>query len=186
MLGVSILRIASIGLLAALFATPCMAGGVSSQPADPICPHRLSRREIRELRQHAADMTQILCESADAANWAMAHESGKWTRQTAYAKPSKDRYGDPMYGAYGARAYAGTPCYNGPAYTASFETNPGDSPWGENSRYHYQKPYAVPGFSVRYGNATSPGASHSYIQSGMVNHPGAWSPSISRPAGLNH
>jgi hypothetical protein len=151
-------------------------------PAGGQCPYPNPRVSKSAVRQYARE--------AEAA-WRAADDSLKATRQematrlsrdAVIAGPMKDEFGDPMYTEYGPRAYAHSPFYGGPAYTASFARPLGvvlpDS--------QHRGAIDVPGPTARYGNATAAGATQSYLQSGMISSRGMTAPSGARPAMFNN
>src|SRR5690606_25267588 len=140
-----------------------------------------------ELQAHYASRQAALSETfagtADVVNTIASRRAAR----TAIYRPEKDRFGDPMYVAYGRRAYAGTPWYNGPAYVSSFEIEPripDEVLYGRASLY-WPGALSNPGYAPRTDVTLGVGASHSFIQHGMVMDPGSVAPSYARPMQFN-
>lgn len=142
--------------------------------------------ETPEIVQHVRSVTQALKLTTEEACRAVEHEATKYERATDVAMPTRDRYGDPMYARYGARAYAGSPMYAGPAYTASFERYHNVMLPDSEYRGYYRERFSVPGLSARTDVSLAPGATHSYVQSGMLMNPASEAPSVYRPMMNNH
>ena len=153
---------------------PCVSGEV---------PDRLSKGG---LRAHYRGLQDVVEQNATVAQRAMDYEAGKYARQTVMAGPVQDRFGDPMYTAAGPRAYAGTPWYVGPRYTASFERGYKVPATDKNPHYYERGADYTPQVRASSDAGLRSGASHSYLQSGMLYAPGMMAPSGSRPAALNH
>ena len=183
-------------------AQPCVGTVIAVEETAPVVigerPVRVSaatRRQSARLRAHYAKLGRIVdATDADVAA-AQANVDNRWSRQVEWGIPAKDKYGDPMYTAYGRRPYAGTPWYEGPAYAASFETEfvrsangavaRGTAAFQPSSRDHERGfsggARSVPATDTNLGS----GASQLYNQSGMISFPGAIAPSAARPAQFN-
>lgn len=154
--------------------------GASGANGQCPCPtQRVSKSAVRQYAREAEAAWNAADKSIQATRQQMATQL---SREAVIAGPMKDEFGDPMYTEFGPRAYAHSPFYCGPAYTASFERPRGVAlPDGQDrGAIHVPQP------SARFGNATAPGATQSYLQSGMNSSPGMIAPSGARPAMLNN
>jgi len=140
-----------------------------------------------ELQVHYASRQAALAETFAQAEAVVNGIAARRAARTAIYRPEKDRFGDPMYVAYGRRAYAGTPWYSGPAYVSSFEIEPQipyEVLYGRASLY-WPGALSNPGYVPRTDMSLGVGASHSYMQHGMVMDPGSVAPSYARPMQFN-
>lgn len=172
-----------LALIVGVFLLPCCpcvswAGGETSNRHDTGI-RTLSPAE--EAIEHSAAVTQALRETCERAFETIAREQTKYARMTDVVRPVKDRFGDPMYTWYGSRPYAGSPCYSGPAYTASFER--AEPPLLPDSEYrgYYRDAYSHPQAPSRTDVVLPPGATHGNFQSGMYWSPASQSPYLQRP-----
>jgi hypothetical protein len=94
--------------------------------------------------------------------------------------PVQDKYGDPMYTSWGPLPYHDTPLYDGPRYHASFERQTGPMIYDGQDRSYYRGAYSHPKIVSPTDQTLGAGASQSYIQSGMMAHPGSMPSSVSR------
>lgn len=166
------------------FSVPCFDLSNALPPCHPPCVE--PALSVRDLKAHYRRQNEVVAHNAAAAQAAIDHAAGKWARQTMMVGAVQDQYGDPMYTVAGPRAYAGTPHYVGPAYTASFERGylvPGSD---QHPRTYEHAVHARPQERARTDVGLRPGATHSYLQSGMMYNPASMAPSGSRPAALNH
>ena len=166
------------------FSVPCFDLSGALPPCHPPCVE--PKLSVRDLKAHYRMQNEVVARNAAEAQAAIDHAAGKWARQTMMVGAVQDQFGDPMYTEAGPRAYAGTPHYVGPAYTASFERGyvvPGTD---MRDRGHERAVYARPQERSRTDAGLRAGATHSYLQSGMMRNPGSMAPSGSRPAALNH
>lgn len=141
-----------------------------------------------ELRAHYASRQAALAQTLQETEAIIAHSAYRHAARTTVVRPVKDQYGDPMYGAYGPRAYAGTPLYNGPAYTASFEIDRQIPYWvlDGRSRLYWPGAQSDPGYVPRTDVNLGVGTSQSFIQHGMLMHHGSVAPSYARPMQFNN
>ncbi len=160
-------------------------GELPPQPA-PYAPSQ--GPNAAELRAHYASRQAALAETLHDTEMIVAHSAYRHAARTMVVRPVKDQYGDPMYGAYGPRAYAGTPWYNGPAYTASFEIDRQIPYWvlDGRARLYWPGAQADPGYVPRTDVNLGVGTSHSHIQHGMLMHHGSVAPSYARPMQFNN
>ncbi len=183
----SILRnVCGLAVVFALAAGESFAGG-AAQAGPGRSDSQGRQSSAAEIRAHYASrqaaLAQTFAETAAVA-WPAAYRN---TRRTAVLVPTKDQYGDPMYAAYGRRAYAGTPFYNGPAYVSSFgmaRDVPYEVMVGGVRQYwsgSQSDPGYVPRTDVNLGVTTGQG----YMQHGMQIGPGSIAPSHSRPIQFN-
>jgi hypothetical protein len=167
-----------VGLLASAIAT---AGGASGSPRK-CSTTRIERIDRKELLAHYRNSMRAVKQADQDLREATDEEAGKYARQTTVAGWSQDEFGDPMYAKYGPRAYAGTPWYDGPAYTASFERPyPASYQPDSMARGPYRMVPSNPVVGTRSDLRLSTGATFSYMQSGMISNTGSIAPSHVRP-----
>lgn len=164
------------------------AASGSAQPPEPLdCPPvRILRPSAGEVRRYSADAQAAHDEATLSIETTLDSVASRLSRKTVFAGIIQDEYGDPMYAYYGPRAYAGTPCYAGPAYDASFERPTGFYYQGNPDSTALRVPGYRPAMAHPAGSVTQAGASQSYLQSGMMRSPGSMAPSGDRPASFNH
>lgn len=149
-------------------------------------PKRVNSPEVIEAMQHTQAVTRALELTCKQAYEAVDNVARRYERLTMPVVAVPNRFGDPAYGFYGRRAYADSPMYEGPAYAASFE--PGEwlvLPDSEFRAYHRQA-YSHPIVGARTDVYLSPGATHSYVRSGMYMNPVSQAPSMQRVMMNNH
>lgn len=165
------------GFLAA--AAMAFAGGEMSE----VTIHRSTAFESSQadfLQRNLASRQKALYQSQAAA---MAEVRKEWARvnNRIFAPgPYQDKYGDPMYTAYGPIVGADSPMYNGPRYVASFDRYAMLPVPDGNSRVYYRQAYSHPGLTTRTDVSMGVGATQSYMQHGMMTHPGSMAPSAAR------
>lgn len=170
------------GILTLALGALAWAGGGNAVESPCGC----KRINTRELRRHVSEMHDVVCDSTHQAQQAMDREAGKWARQTRMVGAEQDIYGDPMYAAYGPRAYADTPYYNGPSYTASFQRGYAGPVADARNRTYYRDVYGVPQVRTHSDVGLVSGSSQSYLQSGMIYSPASMAPAGWRPSALNY
>lgn len=136
--------------------------------------------EVAELMEHSSAATRALYTASDQMCAAAEHASQKWARLTTPVKPTQDGWGDPMYGHYGKPAHADSPMYVGPSYVASFEAEESAVVVDAEHRAYYRGAYSHPQLAAKTDVSLQPGATHSYMQSGMLMNPGMQAPVYSR------
>lgn len=163
---------------ALLIPAAALAGGTGYH--DPCCPRVNPRQVLAESRAAVARSLE-----ADAAIEDALHRmSTRWSKQVTVPPAVPNEWGDPMYTAYGPRAYAGSPLYHGPAYSASFErahagyVNPSSMQLSVQRGRYYQ-----PALTTRSDQGMLPGASHSYLGPAMYKNPGSVGPTRGRALG---
>lgn len=167
----------------AVCAAACLLCLAESSFAQVCCCYyspSVDSRERAEVLAHTARLNWELERCTQAACAAAQREAGKWARQTSVALPCKDAYGDPMYTHFGPRAYADSPMYSGPTYTASFDRVAAARIPDSTYRGLFRGVYSHPQISARTDVSLQPGATHSYMQSGMLVAPGMMAPSGTR------
>ncbi len=135
-----------------------------------------------ELGQHYQSRQRALAMSEMDASAAVNYERNKLNRLTFASPPAKDKYGDPMYTAYGPLPYTSSPdfIYHGPRYVASFDRFQMLPVPDSEYRGYYRQAFSNPTLTARTDTSLGIGASQSYFQSGMMVHPGSMAPSASR------
>lgn len=173
----------AIGMLM-LFSPVAFASG--ELPAGGAKRQHTNAVQLPEEVIHSREITRALKSITDKACAAAEHERTKYDRLTVAVTPVKDRFGDPMYTNYGPRAYAGTPAYTGPGYTASFER--GESLLLPDSAFrgYYRQAFSNPTVGAQTDIGLGVGANHMYFQSGMMYSPGSQEPSAARSIMNNH
>jgi hypothetical protein len=109
----------AIFLALALLALCCnvLAGGGGSNPCEPEELHWTPKAWRKYMQKGQQVVHDAYAKAADIEN----QRREAMQRQISLIGPQKNQYGDPMYAAYGPRAYVGTPQYVGPRYASSFE-----------------------------------------------------------------
>lgn len=177
--------VAVFGLAGAWTGAEVRAGGTGGVGDGGVAPAPAA--DAARLQTWYASRQAALAGSYQAAMAEVNEVVYRNARRTAILVPTKDVYGDPMYVRYGARAYAGTPWYNGPAYTASFGSER-EIPYGVlhgASRLYWPGSLSNPGAVPRTDVNLGVGASSGHFQHGMVLGPGSIAPSHSRPMQFN-
>jgi hypothetical protein len=137
--------------------------------------------QSEELRKHYASRQKALAVSEADAMAGVMRETRKLASLTTVAPPAKDKYGDPMYGAYGPLPFSpGSPMYDGPRYAASFDRYMMLPMPDGTHRGYYRQAFSNPGLTARSDVSLGVGASQSYFTSGMMVHPGSMAPSAAR------
>lgn len=177
--------------VAAMFLTATMSSwGGGELPARKTTMRRSVERQVSheaaEVMRYSTERTRALYATTAEALEANRRVATKYDRLTEPIPIVRDKYGDPMYARYGPRAYAGSPNYAGPAYAASFVR--GDPVLLPDSEYrgYYRGVYSHPQIGARTDVGLRPGASHSYLQSGMLYSPGSQASQADRPMMFNH
>lgn len=158
--------------------SPAHAGGEMSESSSNF---RSQSSASMATRARIAGLQAGLAQSEFAA--AQAAESALMERRkkVTVVRPVQDRFGDPMYTAYGPLPVEpGTPMYDGPRYAASFDRGymePGPS--GEFRGYSRGR-YSNAGIISHTDTVLGVAANNSYMQHGMQVAPGSMAPSAAR------
>lgn len=141
---------------------------------------RTTIAQAQELQQNLASKTKALTNAETAAASAAAAVMTKRANLVFAPGPSQDKYGDPMYTAYGPLVGTESPMYSGPRYIASFDRYAMlPIPDGEYRGY-YRQAFSHPGVGARTDVSLGVGASQMYLQSNMMYNPGSMAPSAAR------
>jgi hypothetical protein len=169
-------------------------------PCTAVAVPRYTSRERASIRNRSRDLTQILRETNYNTARIVQHERQKWTAdkdpsipwtsadreryklEVVAVGPQKDEFGAPMYTVAGPRAYAQSASYSGPPYIASFERPYSQPRTDTEYRGYFNAAQYQPTVVAPAGSYTSPGATQSYMQSGMVLAPASAPSSAARPA----
>ena len=159
------------------------AGGISRNPCEP----EELRWTARDWQKHFRQGQKAVHDAYAKVEDIEAQRRESFVSKVRVIEREKDEYGDPLYVRYGPRAYADTPCYGGPAYTASFEPRQvmSGTPTYRSLPQIIESSGYVPSAPARSDVLLKPGASFSYVQSGMRVNPGSERGSVSRPAAQN-
>lgn len=164
-------------LIIALPAACAFAGGELSAGAD----HHPSAGGAMATRAHIAalqaGLSQMEFSAASAAQAALDARASK----VVAVGPVQDRFGDPMYTAYGPLVpEPGTPEYDGPRYGASFARGYAQPVPDAEYRGYTRGRFSQPGLISHTGNVLGTAASNMYMQAGMQVAPGSMAPSAAR------
>jgi hypothetical protein len=133
-----------------------------------------------ELQRNLAAKTRALNISESNAAAAAAKVMEKRAMLVFAPGPSQDKYGDPMYTAYGPLVGTDSPMYDGPRYVASFDRYAMISIPDAEYRGYYRQAFSNPTLTARTDVSLGVGASQMYLQSNMMWNPGSMAPSAAR------
>lgn len=165
-------------MCSALFAvcfSVAWAGGGTTQGCEPEELHWTAQQWFAHWKAGQRAVAQAYEKAAQLEN----QRRERVQAQVRVVERRKDAFGDPMYVVYGPRAYAGTPCYQGPREVSSFEPRPTDYTF-RTSPQTAVAAVAAPSVPARSDLVLQAGASFSYARSAMNVSPGAAAPSVWR------
>lgn len=141
---------------------------------------RHSTAVAEELQRNLAAKTLALRNSESKAAAAAAEAMQKRANLVFAPPPTQDKYGDPMYTAYGPLVGTESPMYDGPRYVASFDRYAMLPIPDPKYRGYYRQAFSNPTLTARTDVSLGVGASQMYLQSNMMWNPGSLAPSAAR------
>jgi hypothetical protein len=167
-----------LALIICCFATQFSFGdGVMTETETQL---RTTNAQAEELQRNLLSRQRALYQSEEAAASAAQAVMTKRANLVFAPGPYQDKYGDPMYTAYGPLVGTDSPLYDGPRYVASFDRYAMlPMPDGEYRGY-YRQAFSNPTLTARTDTTLGVGASQMYLQSNMMWNPGSMSPSAAR------
>lgn len=133
-----------------------------------------------ELQHNLAAKTRALHISESNAAAAAKAAMEKRANLVFAPPPTQDKYGDPMYTAYGPLVGTESPMYDGPRYIASFDRYAMLPIPDPEYRGYYRQAFSNPTLTARTDVSLGVGASQMYLQSNMMWNPGSMAPSAAR------
>lgn len=139
-------------------------------------PDTDQRWSARQWHRYVAESQKAVREAYAKAAEAEEQRRAELFKNVHIRPVVKDQFGDPIYVDYGPRAYANTPCYNGPRLVGAFERTSPPNRHVKAVGLQTLKPDLPPAVPAHIDTVLKPSASHSYLQAGMRSYVGGVAP----------